>query len=691
MLCTHCGAKLPENSRFCPECGRALSQSAGTQPHEEGVRLRVARPTCSAPGYGKQPPAEENVRAKSDEKARKNAPVPAEKHADSARSAEKSAPADASSNGNPSPENPAENVRFEPAEHTPRRDDQLAAPGKSAEQTAAPSEPEAVYEPFETANEPDDVKPFEPKKPSRARSWTAPSGTKRENPPQSKPEQTTVFPKPSESVKPLAEQQSAPQTTPTPPKQTKTAARKSGTLNRLSAFLSSRQGKAVAVACIGAAILLLVIVLVAANCGGSDRNPGSVSSGVPSESSVPSFVPSENSDEPAIPDVLNEYASDAEQTLTDAGYTVVLEERYDETTEIGRVAAQQPSAGEPLAVGGQVTLTVSLGPDLSDTVVPWSDPAVEMAVRICLGIGTGDVRVSDLDAITVLVLDGAECRVNTEETARSEESEGSLGLDDVPYFRNLKAVYLYGQNVSTLEPMRGMTELQTLVVEGGTVSDLSPLGSLHGLTSVTVTDCAVRSAEPLEELPSLTVLDLSGNPLSSFESLSGLTGLKILRLNRCGVSDLMPLVSLTGLSELRLEENGLTSADALAGMKELTALSLAGNRLPNLQSLEKLTSLTVLDVSANGLETLAGLEKLSSLEALDVSDNAFTTIEELSGMTRLKTLYLDHMSIKDVSPLYHCQNLTYLSALTGQTSVGSLVDPYQELRERLPNCEIVTQ
>ena len=442
----------------------------------------------------------------------------------------------------------------------------------------------------------------------------------------------------------------------------------------------------------GTVLLLVLILLLISKCGGTavirEESSGTSVSQEPGSAPVSDPLPAG----PTVPNVKGMDAEAAEQTLRDAGYEVSFREAYDESVPTGSVAAQDPAPDSPLDAGGEVRLTVSLGPDLSDTVADWQEPVIETAVRICLGNGTGDILVSDLDAVTTLVLDGGTCRVNTDDTGRSEdETGGPLRLDDLKYFRNLRGLYLYGQDLSSLEPVRGMTGLETLTVCGGSVSDLSPLAGLRSLTALTVTDCGVRSAAPLEGLEQLVLLDLSENPLGGAETVSGLTGLKILRLNGCGIADLMPLVSLTGLSELQLADNEVTDPAALTGMKELTALSLAGNPLGSPGRLQELTSLTTLDLSRTGLTSLAGLEKLTALEALGLSDNELTSIAELASMPRLKTLFIDRVPVRDFSPLYGCRELTYISALKAQNSVGSLVDPYRELRSRLPNCEIVTK
>ena len=65
-----------------------------------------------------------------------------------------------------------------------------------------------------------------------------------------------------------------------------------------------------------------------------------------------------------------------------------------------------------------------------------------------------------------------------------------------------------GSEVVSLEPLKGMTTLQSITLRGTRVTDLSPLDGLE-LTAVDVSGAPITDVSPLVELP-LTELQLSG-------------------------------------------------------------------------------------------------------------------------------------------------------------------------------------
>ena len=65
-----------------------------------------------------------------------------------------------------------------------------------------------------------------------------------------------------------------------------------------------------------------------------------------------------------IKDYTNKKAEEVEKQLTDLGLVVTIEQAYSEEIKEGRIISQDPQAGETLARGDSITLTVSQGPPL---------------------------------------------------------------------------------------------------------------------------------------------------------------------------------------------------------------------------------------------------------------------------------------------------------------------------------------
>ena len=64
----------------------------------------------------------------------------------------------------------------------------------------------------------------------------------------------------------------------------------------------------------------------------------------------------------AMPDVHNQLQADAETALRNAGFTVKVNQQYNDTVGTGRVIDQNPEQGQQIVRGSTVTITVSKGP-----------------------------------------------------------------------------------------------------------------------------------------------------------------------------------------------------------------------------------------------------------------------------------------------------------------------------------------
>ena len=395
MLCDHCGARLPDNSRFCPECGHALTARPAAPQIEGGVRLRVGRPTSSAPGYGGQEPSRPAAQKRPDAPVPQEPPVSAENNRIGAPAASaepvRAAPAlhDAGKTASEpfaertvgfAPSRPSVSEPEEPtipfAAVRPAPQEKAAAPDvrhhapAAASRTPddAPAAPDEAYDPPEDAEDAD-MKTFAPKKPSRARVWTAPStaasgGLSGVVPPAAQPDRAQPAPEPPVRTSP------APQPAPSAPRPQNAGQKKNepaapvrpkpvpaqpqrpaaksardvhaaqrAAQTQPSASDPSDRRRLLTIAGIaaGVALLLAICLLLVSKCGGSAVIRGETSSST--GSSQPDSRPSEPSVPagPSVPDVLGRSAADAAQLLRDAGYEVAEEERYDGNVEAGLV------------------------------------------------------------------------------------------------------------------------------------------------------------------------------------------------------------------------------------------------------------------------------------------------------------------------------------------------------------------
>lgn len=100
-----------------------------------------------------------------------------------------------------------------------------------------------------------------------------------------------------------------------------------------------------------------------------------------------------------------------------------------------------------------------------------------------------------------------------------------------PGLTALQSLNLAATEVVDLEPLKGLTKLQTLDLSGDAgVSDLEPLKGLTALQSLNLTLTQVADLEPLKGLTKLQSLDLAGTSVANLEPLKGLTELRDLTL-----------------------------------------------------------------------------------------------------------------------------------------------------------------
>jgi AAA-like domain/Leucine Rich repeats (2 copies) len=194
-------------------------------------------------------------------------------------------------------------------------------------------------------------------------------------------------------------------------------------------------------------------------------------------------------------------------------------------------------------------------------------------------------------------------------------SQEVTSLKPLKGLTNLTRLSLLCTDVTSLEPLAGLTKLEELRLIVPDVTSLEPLKGLTNLTLLALFGgTQATSLEPLKALTKLTFLNLSGaTRVTSLEPLRGLTKLTYLNLSGAtGVTSLEPLKALTQLSELDLSAaTGVTSLEPLKALTQLSKLNLSrATGVTSLEPLRALTQLSELDLSgATGIKSLKPLKE----------------------------------------------------------------------------------
>ncbi len=169
-------------------------------------------------------------------------------------------------------------------------------------------------------------------------------------------------------------------------------------------------------------------------------------------------------------------------------------------------------------------------------------------------------------------------------------------LEPIRGLTNLQVLYFGDTSVTDLEPIKELTNLQLLVFFRTQVIDIDPIRGMTDLEWLTIDNTHVTNLEPLKGLMKLGGLNLIGTNVTDLEPIMGLTNLNSLSVDKSNVTDLEPLRGLTNLSSLRLGSTQVTNLEPLKGLTNLVGLFLEGSEVTDLEPLKGLTKLQALNI-----------------------------------------------------------------------------------------------
>ena len=255
-------------------------------------------------------------------------------------------------------------------------------------------------------------------------------------------------------------------------------------------------------------------------------------------------------------------------------------------------------------IGKSLVISVTIG----DSVVKFTDPNLEKAVRDALKIPAGqpitkekmkELKSLDASKRSISNLTGLEHAVKLQwlNLANNNISDISplsklinlkmldivinnvIDISPLSNLTDLRELYLGGNNISDINPLSKLTNLQLLYLEHNPISDISPLSNLINLRVLFLVDNKIKDISPLSNLINLQYLRLDNNQIIDISPLANLTNLKELRLSNNQISDIRPLVNNTGLGEgdeVYLENNLLDLSIGSDDMKNIKILQSRG-------------------------------------------------------------------------------------------------------------------
>jgi internalin A len=246
----------------------------------------------------------------------------------------------------------------------------------------------------------------------------------------------------------------------------------------------------------------------------------------------------------------------------------------------------------------------------------------------------------------------------TEITSDSLAKAGPL-LDKLA--GRIHSVNLTGTQVANIEPLKGLTALESLDLSGTKVEELEPLRGLTARQTLDLTRTNVQNLEPLRSLTALQTLNLRRTKkVENLEPLKGLSRLMSLDLGETDVENLEPLKGLTALKKLGLSFKHVENLELFRSLITLQSLELSWTRVGNLEPLRGLTAIQSLDLGGTEVEDREPLKGLTTHQSASPSWRKVENLEPLEGLTSLQKLDLSRTNVQNLEPL---QGLRGLQAL----------------------------
>lgn len=206
------------------------------------------------------------------------------------------------------------------------------------------------------------------------------------------------------------------------------------------------------------------------------------------------------------------------------------------------------------------------------------------------------------------------------------------------------------RRISTISPLVGLINLQSLVLQNNLIADLQPVSSLSKLKYLNCHANRVTDISPLKHIRLLEEVKLGQNPLASLMALVELPNLRRLAIS----TDQLPLLSECGpLSSIQvLEIRGENPVNNLADFPEMPLLKvLRLDRLQDTTGMERFASLRTLEFSQGDFPWLDGANKLKGLTHLKIWTSRALSLEPLSALYALRCVEILAPAVDGLSAL----------------------------------------
>jgi Leucine-rich repeat (LRR) protein len=252
-----------------------------------------------------------------------------------------------------------------------------------------------------------------------------------------------------------------------------------------------------------------------------------------------------------------------------------------------------------------------------------------------------------------LLLDQTDVNVVTRESLAEIANISRLDIADRP-------------DITSLDPLNRLRNLQWLDCSGTSVSSLDPLDGLVNLRHLDCSNTLVSSLGPLRQADRLRELDITRTSVSSLEPLSGLFDMERLSCEHTPLDGGQVLEFIREHPEsiviFKSDELSLWWNEALSPTwKEVFKKELEIATLPTQEELHEIIFLKKLSITDNpDLWDLTPLEQFVRLEELFIEKTAVADLSPISRLYTLKNLTCSQSPVKSLEPISQLIDLEYL-------------------------------
>jgi len=202
-------------------------------------------------------------------------------------------------------------------------------------------------------------------------------------------------------------------------------------------------------------------------------------------------------------------------------------------------------------------------------------------------------------------------------------------------FPSLKVIKME-MNGKTFESLKGLTNLEELVVKSPNLIDISALNSLKSLRKVDIHRAAITDLPLSPSLVNLEELRVGDAPIKALPNLSKFSKLKTISFFGTEIESVDSINSLDYLEEVRLSRNvKMKKVVNLVNLPKLEKLSIRYGPLETFET-GPLPSLQKLNLSDTNISELKNFEYYPQLRELNIMG---TKVKSLKGIEKAKSLF----------------------------------------------------